>query len=92
MLERSIPGLFSISRKAATGKLSTFKVVADAFAANTFARAGIVTAIAGCEVFFFLALHGRLLSKIQFKHSTGYSNHGFFPIMKLRVDQKSFID
>ena len=62
MLERSVPGLFSIRRKTATGKLPAFEVIADAFTTNPFARAGLIAAIAGCEVFFFLTLHGRLLS------------------------------
>jgi len=78
MLERSVPGLFSISRKTATGKLSASEVVADAFTANTFARAGLIAAITGCEVFFFLTLHGRLLSIPQFKHTIGFSSHGFY--------------
>jgi hypothetical protein len=61
MLERSIPGFFGIGRKAASGKLPAFEVIADAFAANAFTRAGLVAAIAGCKVFVFTTLHGRLL-------------------------------
>jgi hypothetical protein len=71
MLKRSIPGLLSIGRKTAPGKLAAFEVVADAFTTDTFASAGIITAIAGGEVFFFTALHETLLSKTQFKQSTG---------------------
>ena len=47
MLERPVPGLFSIRRKAATGKLPAFEVIADALTANTFTRTGLIAAIAG---------------------------------------------
>ena len=57
MLERSVPGLFRILRKTAAGKLPAIKVIADTFTANTFPRAGLVAAITGFEVFFFLTLH-----------------------------------
>ena len=65
MLERSVPGLFSIRRKAATGKLPAFKVVADAFTANSFTRAGLIAAIAGCEVFFLMTFHGDSFQKYK---------------------------
>jgi len=58
MLERSIPGFFGTGRKAASGKLPAFEVIADAFAANTFARAGLIAAIAGFKVFVFMTFHG----------------------------------
>ena len=97
VLERPVPGLFCISRITATGKLPAFEVVAEAFTANTFARAGLIAAITGCEVFFFLALHGRLLSIAQFKFNNSnirmvLKTMDFISIMKLRVDQKSFIE
>ena len=78
MLEGSVPGLFCISWKTATRKLPAFEVVADAFTANTFACAGLIAAITGCEVFFFLTLHGQLLSMPQFNHMIGFSSHGVF--------------
>jgi len=47
MFERSVPGFFGLVRKAASGKLTAFEVVADALTAGTFACAGFVAAIAG---------------------------------------------
>ena len=62
MFERSVPGFFSLRGKAASGKLPAFEVVADALTTNALACAGLITAIAGCKVIFFLTLHGRSLS------------------------------
>ena len=47
MLERPVPFLFSIAGKAASGQLPALKVVADAFTADSFARAGFIAAITG---------------------------------------------
>lgn len=97
MLKRSVPGFFSRSRKAAPWELSAFKVVADAFAANTFAWAGLIAAIAGCKVFFFLALHGQLLLNhnwlFRMKSDRKINlDIALVFIMKLRIDQKSFME
>ena len=62
MLEGSVPGLFGISREAASGQLPAFEMVTDAVTANAFARAGLIAAITGYKVFFFLALHLGFLS------------------------------
>ena len=62
MFEGSVPGFFSICRKAASGQLPAFQMVTDAFTANALAGTGIIAAIAGRKVFFFLALHKRFLS------------------------------
>ena len=66
MFERSVPGFFGFVRKAASGKLTAFEVVADALTAGPLVCAGFIAAIAGCEIFFFLTLHRRFPFKLLF--------------------------
>ena len=62
MLEGSIPGFLGFSRKAASGQLAAFEMVADALTAIALARTGFIAAIAIFSVFFFVTLHRRFLS------------------------------
>ena len=79
MFERPVPGFLGIAGKAASRKLPAFEVIADTIAANAFACAGLIAAIAGLKVFFFFTLHLRFLSRlsVDFQHY-GRVNHFLF--------------
>jgi hypothetical protein len=57
MLERPVIGSFGSGIKTAGRQLAAFQMIADAIAADALAGARLVTAVAGSQIFFFLALH-----------------------------------
>ncbi len=54
MLERAVVGAFGIGRKDTGRQLPIARVIGQAFAAVAFATAGLVDAVAACEVCFLM--------------------------------------
>lgn len=61
MIERAVIGLFGFFGKTAAGELAAFQVITDAVTAHPLPGAGIISALAGFQVFFLFALHFVLL-------------------------------
>jgi hypothetical protein len=58
VLEGSIVGSFRILREKTSRQLSFRQMIGDAVAADAFALAWLIGAVALCQVFFFFAVHG----------------------------------
>ena len=57
VFERSVIGALCVSREAASRQFAAFQMILQAFAADAFSRAGLITAIAVLEMVLFLTLH-----------------------------------
>jgi len=58
VLEGSVVGSFGIFREKASRQLPFGKMIGDAVAADAFAAAWLIGAVALCQVFLFFAVHG----------------------------------
>jgi hypothetical protein len=63
VLEGSVVGLFGILREETSRQLPFGKMIGDAVAADAFAAAGFIGAVARCQVLFFFAVHGFVFVK-----------------------------
>jgi len=79
MLKGTVIGGFRLRGKAASGKLTAFKVIADAIAAHPFSGTGIIRARTGLKILFFFALHAILLLSSLILPGYGIEGLRWFP-------------
>jgi hypothetical protein len=78
VLEGSVVGLFGILREETSRQLPFREMIGDAVAADAFAVARFICAVARCQVFFFFAVHGFVLAAFNSQiNSTSLKKYPF---------------